>query len=774
MQTSTRRSSAWSTISQCEKVHVQRGPASQEERIIQRFRLFQGTLKSALGRCQARQSTLKLLQEEAASYIASLFVKEREAAAVKLQAAVRGFLARLRSRVERLLMALPAAPLELALPKTLSAVPKVSATHEVETARRATAGAFSVPGASKRPAMQAVPVRAIPGRARHFEPSRLLKKASRAALDRLGERRGVKEAALTLQRAWRRLMRKRALRTALQAILRAHKKHAVESSAIALLQRQGRSFCARVHLKGISAIVRIQSILRGHQVRRQLRLRRAAVRLQSHVRGHLVRLHVAALHARCAAAVKLQAAFRGHQARCQAGVFLSVLVAARCAAVKIQALVRQRQAKAVVGALRARLAAAVKLQAATRRRQAQTRLNCFRARRHTAAVRLGSATRGMLVRRAVGRWQHAAVCVQRLGRGFLARRRLQRLHQAAVHIQRCLRGMSTRLQLGALHAITVRLQAQVRGQLARGLLRALQARYAAVAKLQAAVRGHQARCKVGAMQAARDFSAVRIQSFVRRWQDARAAKQFALRAAAVTIQRHFHGSLTRSRLRLLQCSAARLQRAFRRFAARQQIRRAVVKLQSLVRGGLVRLCFQRSLHLLDSLVRVQALMRGALVRRRMQKLLKHLKQKAVSIQRTFRRFLARRTQGGPAFGASSPRSTTCPSRSPSPCHLKLPVPKLALGKISDGLQTPHGLSARTPIRLYTPQTSRRWLCTPRSPVPTTPLSASTPRTARLAEALLFVRGLEDFPLSEEAGHEEPDTSWWAPLKLLAGCCTVRR
>ncbi|EGD77388.1 hypothetical protein PTSG_08483 [Salpingoeca rosetta] len=386
-------------------------------------------------------------------------------------------------------------------------------------------------------------------------------------------------AAITMQCAARAYIARR--RTAL--LREARDRH----RAATCIQRHILTWLARTqHQQRCKAATAVQAVFRGRQARRQAARRRAAILvLQSRVRAVLLGRWIRTAYLQYkAAAVVLQRAWRQ---RCCLQATRAVCQERRIAATTIQSTWRMWKCKQQ---RRTRMTALVTLQSFARMFQAQRQLSTLR-RERAAAVTLQAAVRGMRARQVL--------------RQTLTRRKET---FAAVCIQKHVRGWRARCAFTRTRTATTTIQAALRGTLAR---KEAQRRRSAIAVLQMHAR------------ATLQMRGVR-----------RGFLQF--KTAAITLQRQWRlrteAKHTRQLCVVRRNASVCIQRTWRMRRARShflRLRSAAVVLQSAVRATMAR---QHTAHLRRRQAVVQRVARGL-----------HLNLCAITIQRAFRGFAARKT-----------------------------------------------------------------------------------------------------------------------------------
>ena len=482
----------------------------------------------------------------------------------------------------------------------------------------------------------------------------------------------MRQAAITIQS----FMRMRAAMT----------RYVAMQSAAVRVQSAFRRHVAMCTLQTtIGAAVHIQSCYRMYRDRaRYLRLRNTAVAVQASIRRNRCRR---SFNATKRAAIVLQSAYRRRCAmselqelRQAATSALQVRAAStiqahvrarlqkreyqrmRRASIAIQARVRGRSAR---NAYLQKRRSAITIQRHFRRRQAARAMLRDDAQRTRAAVTIQAAMRGMKRRREFLRIRRATLLLQSATRVFLKRRHALQLvndrNAAALRIQMAYRAARARRVQCARreNAAAVRIQSCVRGQMQRR--RFLRMRNAAIL-IQAHVRCHKCRTQYAQAQeaalmiqtafrqslavrqlqqlredeksrlhATREEAAVKIQSFFRRVlaiQLARrlreARRQQQEHDAAVHIQAFFRGRTCRVVLQTRRVACIRIQSSFRRHMAKQlamRMREARLREEHAAASRIQ--CFYRrwsatraeQLLRESNATRIQSVWRGYLVRR---------------------------------------------------------------------------------------------------------------------------------------------------------------
>uniref|UniRef100_G1PWD7 Abnormal spindle-like microcephaly-associated protein homolog n=1 Tax=Myotis lucifugus TaxID=59463 RepID=G1PWD7_MYOLU len=426
---------------------------------------------------------------------------------------------------------------------------------------------------------------------RHQERDQAARIIQAAVLGFLTRRRLRKEAqaALAVQRRWRRLCRRRAVLRAEQAQL-----EKAQSQAASVIQRNWRRCSARKQF---------------------LRLRHYSVVLQS--RRRMVAA-VASYKRHLWAAVTIQRHWRACVRRKQDQQSYRAL---RASCLVIQSAFRRWRRREQ----RLQMRAAVTLQRAFREWRARKR-----AREEKAATALQAWYRAHRERQ---RYRHVRACVvliQARFRGFRARKLFQRKKASVLTIQQRwrahLQGKAERARYLQVQAAALRLQAAFRAARARG--RRTQTRAACV--LQAYWRMRRERARFLSLRQ----TVIRLQALVRKHQQLQNYRK--MKSATLVIQVHFRAYIaarraqasyqeTRAAVLVLQ-AACRGMRARRRF---RLARTSVVKIQSHCRACIAR---RRFLSLKHAAVQLQSIVRMRQARARYLR----LRAAALFTQRRFR------------------------------------------------------------------------------------------------------------------------------------------
>ncbi|KAM4574590.1 abnormal spindle-like microcephaly-associated protein [Fundulus diaphanus] len=610
-----------------------------------------------------------------------LLYEERNTAAVKLQAVVRGFLRRRRAQRQT-----RAATIIQSVWRGHSARNRLrmqkeaelhALQHKAASVIQARWRTFSTMAAYRRLRHYAVVVqaqwrmkRAASAYANTRRAAAVLQRYARArALWKTDRERYllVRKAAVTLQRSYRRWK---------------DQKRRKENRAARTIQAAFRRWRGDETARRAAAAVKIQSWYRTQTLaRRYRRIRRSAVLVQARLRGHAQRRRFEALKLQNRSAAVVQAAFRGHVARkrlaktrraattiqrwFRASVERQTFLRMRRAAVSVQAAYRGKVARE---SLRKQHRAATAIQAAFRKHAArkkylllrkaaaaiqqryratvlarETRRD-FRALR-TAAVVVQAVWRGRSERNGVKRRHHCATLIQARYRRHKAQKEYRSTRAAAVVIQRrykaFLVGKDVRKEYLEMKTACVTLQAAFRGTSVRSGLRK---KHEAATVIQSAVRMLSCKKRYVLLQSA----AIILQSRYRALRLGRAQRSAFRKArrASVTIQAAFRGFRVRRDIRKSQRAATAIQAQFRMRRARAAYlatRRAAVVVQDRYRAKVLgEEQMRRYRATRRAAVAVQAAYRGHRARRRMAE----LHQAARTVQRQFltvrarKRFLA--------------------------------------------------------------------------------------------------------------------------------------
>ncbi|EPY76299.1 asp (abnormal spindle)-like, microcephaly associated-like protein [Camelus ferus] len=435
--------------------------------------------------------------------------------------------------------------------------------------------------------------------------------------------------------------------------MRARKEFIHIRTSIIKIQSYYRAYISRKKFLRLKhATVKLQSVVKMKQTRKQyLHLRAAAlkreecervscIKLQAFVRGYLVRKQV---RLQRKAAVSLQSYFRMRNRRQS---YLGI----RKAAVVIQT--HYRAYKAQVSQRRDFLRvkrAVTRLQAAYRGYKARYRAyRAGRTQRHwylktrAAVVILQSAYRGVRVRREMKERHKAAATVQARYRAHLTKKKYATCRASAVTIQRWYRDTKIahrqRQDYLNLRKAAVTVQAVHRGVRVR---RQIQRMHAAATFIKAVFKMHQSQLRYREMRTA----AVVIQVRYRAHHQAKTqrAEYLTILKAVILIQASFRGGRVRQTLRKMQTAATLIQSHFRRH--RQQtyfnkLKKVTKTVQQKYRAARERnVQLQRYNRLRLAVICIQAAFRGMRARRH----LREMHSAAALIQRRFRTLMMRRS-----------------------------------------------------------------------------------------------------------------------------------
>lgn len=256
-------------------------------------------------------------------------------------------------------------------------------------------------------------------------------------------------------------------------------------------------------------------------------------------------------------------------------------------------------------------------------------------RRQRVILLLQSRIRGYLVRRDFKRKREAAITIQSKWRQLVARRKFLLVKEAAIVLQSHLRGTRDRRRYLATLQATVTIQKIFRGRRARREVARFKQLERAVICLQSQTRGYLVR---------KDFkrkreAAISIQSM---WRQFVARKKFLLvKKAAIILQNRLRGIIARRKYLTTHQATITIQKNFRCVLARRELaslrrfQTNVIKLQSQIRGYLVRKDFNRKRL---AAITIQSKWRQFVALRKFSA----LRQAAVVLQSQFRRTIARR------------------------------------------------------------------------------------------------------------------------------------
>ncbi|XP_051929492.1 abnormal spindle-like microcephaly-associated protein homolog [Hippocampus zosterae] len=334
----------------------------------------------------------------------------------------------------------------------------------------------------------------------------------------------LKAAAVTMQRGYRlwKIQKTQRENRAARVIQSAYKKWHVERMA-----------------ERTAAAVKIQSFYRRQRCLRQYRkIQRSALLIQAHCRGLIQRSRFQKRTRQHQSAVVIQSAFRGHRVRKQA------------LRIKRAAVVIQRWYRASA-------------------RRAAERQRFVEMRRAARTVQL--AYRKKRNRDSLKRRHRAATVIQAAFRKFACRWRYLALRNATVVIQQKLRAAilarKTKEEYGALRKAALTIQAYWRGRADRMRIK----KYHRSATL---IRAHYRRRKAQAEFRSKKAAAVVIQRRYRAHVAAKKTREAFLRkkAACATIAAGFRGMKVRADLQKKHKAATVIQSALRMYSARKRYR----------------------------------------------------------------------------------------------------------------------------------------------------------------------------------------------------------
>ncbi|XP_029002056.1 abnormal spindle-like microcephaly-associated protein isoform X2 [Betta splendens] len=482
----------------------------------------------------------------------------------------------------------------------------------------------------------------------------------------------IRWAAIVIQkhsraRARARLDRERYLhlKTAVVKIQRGYRRwkaHKMEraNGAARVIQVTFKKWYKRKMTTRSSAAVTIQSWYRMQRcVHRYRKAQKSAVLLQAWYRGLVQRRCLQTLKLQHRAATVIQSAFRGRAVRKQAAkTRRAALTIQRWFRASIQrdmdrqAFVRMRRAAVTIQAsyrgkvarewLMKRHQAATVIQAAFRKYLTHRRYLVLRKSAVLIQQKYRATVLAHKTRKDYDSLKKAALSVQAHWRGKAARKRLEQQHRCAAVIQAHYRRHKAQAEYRSRKAAAIVLQRQYRAYVAgKGMRRAyLQTRAACVA-LQAGFRGMRVRTEIRQKHQA----ATRIQASLRM---VLCRKRYVLlRSASVIIQSRYRALVLcraqQTEYRALKQAAIRIQAVHRGFKAREELRKrhdAARAIQAQFRMHRTRVAF---LAAKCAAVIFQERYRAKMLRDQQLQSYKAMKSAAVTLQAAYRGHRARRT-----------------------------------------------------------------------------------------------------------------------------------
>uniref|UniRef100_A0A3P9LT42 Abnormal spindle microtubule assembly n=1 Tax=Oryzias latipes TaxID=8090 RepID=A0A3P9LT42_ORYLA len=367
-----------------------------------------------------------------------------------------------------------------------------------------------------------------------------------------------------------------------------------------------------------AAAVRIQSWFRMQVCHRDYsQIRRSAVLIQAYHRGQVQRRRFQTLKLQHDAAVVIQRAFRGHVVRKQ--------------------VLEMRQAAVVI---QQRFRASVKRNA---QRRAFLTMRC-------AAVAMQAAFRGKKARELLKKQHEAATVIQAAFRERAARKKYLALRNAAIRVQRRYRAAvlarKTKTQYFALRKAALVLQAGWRGRADRKKIE-MWHRYATL--IQASYRRHRIHAEFRSKKGAALVIQRRYRAFVA-GKDIRGTF-LQKRAASIALQAGFRGMRVRSELKRKHQAATVIQSWIRMFLCKKRyflMQCAAIIIQSRYRALLLCRASQKEFRKQkQAAIKIQAVFRGLRVRREHRKRIAA----ATAIQAHFRMYKMRMAYLAAKFAA---------------------------------------------------------------------------------------------------------------------------
>uniref|UniRef100_A0A8C2A8K5 Abnormal spindle microtubule assembly n=1 Tax=Cyprinus carpio TaxID=7962 RepID=A0A8C2A8K5_CYPCA len=494
----------------------------------------------------------------------------------------------------------------------------------------------------------------------------------------------IKRAAIVLQSAYRgkrarqELQKKNKAVTLIQSVIRAYSCRqrflALKRAAI-VIQQHHRAFTlgrlershyvhlrqATITLQAMYRAIIIQQQYRAYRVGKHmqatyLQMKNAAVVIQSAFRGMKVRSYIRKSHQ---AATLIQAHFRGHSQlkRYQRQQWAASVLQQRFRAVMTKNTVLKEYIAIKTAAIRIQSAfrgMIVRKQIAERHKSAKIIQRTYRAYKQrrdyltlrNAIIRVQQQYRAIVSARLQCKrycsLRSAAITLQSMYRGMKVRKEIDRKHKAASVIQAMYKMYRTRVPFQAMKLAALVIQRQYRCHLLRKEAREnfLKLRRSATA-IQAIYRGNRTRRDIARM----NFAATVIQ---RKYLAYRQRKSFlSIRAAVEFCQRHYRSVLVARRDRrdyfAKRQAVVAIQATFRGMQVRRQIRReheAATIIQSHVRKHILKLCFQR---LQRAVCTVQQRFRANKMMRREMAALQEQKSAALILQAAYRGMKSRQT-----------------------------------------------------------------------------------------------------------------------------------
>ncbi|XP_068203095.1 abnormal spindle-like microcephaly-associated protein homolog [Palaemon carinicauda] len=449
----------------------------------------------------------------------------------------------------------------------------------------------------------------------------------------------VKSGTIHIQRWWRSIQ----LGAKIQAEYTTKKKSATKIQSFYRMHRQRRAFLEQMRSVQIIQVWWKSYLRMQHDKREYKKLTKAAITLQARVRGMKARREVKKRHE---AATEIQARFRGWQARREYQRTKESVYAIERWWTVVQERRRYIQMRWSI----------IKIQAYAKGMLVRKHVKA----QHRAAVVVQSNIRGYQMRRKYRLLRSSAVCIQRWWRSVLEvrkqRREFESIRDSVVKFQACVRGMLVRREQKQKQQAATVIQSYVRRWTAsrtyhqkvaaviqiqrwyRSLKRTsqLQSKYHTLRKatilIQSSYRGFVVRRNLADQRAAQ----VKIASHFRGWRARKMLKFHLIVRSATVIQRWWRATLLareeQGQYQKMKLAATIIQSYTRGMIVRNDIKRkhkAALVVQSCIRGWLQR---RRYVHLRHSIIKVQSFARCYQARRKF--LLG--REKAVIIQKWWR------------------------------------------------------------------------------------------------------------------------------------------